>query len=204
MLTLKPFYLMRHGESLANIRNITSGSLDVSLTVSGHKQAQEASKLIANMPKKINTIYHSSLIRAKNTALLVGSVINAIMIENSGLNEHNFGEWEGEPWDVVLEQLILGNEPPQGETNKEFITRVKNTINAILLQHSSDNPPLLVAHGGVFYAISRLYKHKMHDVENCKLYFFEPTVDLSMPWITWSVKELNNKCYFERESLFYI
>ncbi len=195
---------MRHGQSFANIQNVTSGILDTPLTDNGLQQAREASVIVSNLPHSVDIIYHSALSRARNTASVIAAVTDAKMVEHPGLNEHDFGEWEGELWDYVLEQLMLGREPPGGETDEIFISRVRVTLNQILQSHSSNNIPMLVAHGGIFYAISRLYDCSLQHIENSKLYLFEPAIELSIPWRTWSVKYVEDKCHFDLETLFYI
>lgn len=204
MIVIKPFYLIRHGQSFANAEGITSGVLDTCLTDKGIYQANSAAKTLYKLPYEIDTIYHSSLARAKHTALILGDFINARMIENSGLNERNFGKWEGMPWEDTLSQLIKGDEPPEGENNDDFLFRVQQTLNKILLGHKSSSTPILVTHGGFFHTLSCLYECKLNYLANSKIFFFKPKNNHFMPWQVFSVIMRKNNIHFIEEDLFYI
>jgi probable phosphoglycerate mutase len=73
-----------------------------------------------------------------------------------GLNERNYGEWEGRVWND-----IAGNEPdfdrrwrradsrpPGGESRLEMQVRVYRAMDSIVASHDADAELLIVAHGG--------------------------------------------------------
>ncbi|KAF8411494.1 hypothetical protein HHK36_004046 [Tetracentron sinense] len=60
--------LIRHGESLWNMKNLFTGCVDVPLSKKGVEEAIEAGKRISNIP--VDMIYTSALIRAQMTAML--------------------------------------------------------------------------------------------------------------------------------------
>jgi len=66
-------YLIRHGESIAN-RVETDQSMEVSLSENGIEQAKMASKKLAGL--KIDVIYSSTHLRAKQTAEVISRKIN--------------------------------------------------------------------------------------------------------------------------------
>lgn len=85
-------YLVRHGESQANISKRFSGITDVELTERGALQAARAGRKLKD--EKIDHIFSSPLKRAKNTAEIIADEIGFnkkdIIIDNS-LTEVNFG-----------------------------------------------------------------------------------------------------------------
>lgn len=60
--------LLRHGESIWNLRDIFTGWVDVPLSEKGIKEAFSAGETISDMP--IDIIYCSTLVRATMTAML--------------------------------------------------------------------------------------------------------------------------------------
>ncbi len=183
ILPQKSFYLLRHGQSEANVRNaVAGGNLDSPLTDLGIQQARDLANTVHHLAVKPSRIYHSSLSRAADTARLVNESLNLDMIEMDNLREHVFGDWENTHWPTIKERVDQGMEPPNGETYLEFAMRIKTALHEIMVT-DHPTPPLLVAHGGVFHAIARLYGQKFGEVGNCVLHYFEPTpLDKPFPW----------------------
>lgn len=63
--------LLRHGQSLWNMKNLFTGWIDIPLSKQGIQEAIEAGNQIQDIP--IDTIFVSSLIRAQMTAMLAMS-----------------------------------------------------------------------------------------------------------------------------------
>ena len=82
MLPQNPFYMIRHGQSTANERRIMAGGLfDSPLTDKGRGQAHTLSGYLKDhilpMPGRI---YHSTMIRARDTAHLLNQNLSLIHI----------------------------------------------------------------------------------------------------------------------------
>ena len=60
------FYLVRHGETDWNARQIVQGTTDIPLNERGLEQAARARELMKNIP--LDVIYSSPLVRAFRTA----------------------------------------------------------------------------------------------------------------------------------------
>ncbi len=188
MLPLKPFYLIRHGQSTANVRHITAGGLfDCPLTDLGCQQARNLAPLLkANMLPLPSCIYHSTMIRARDTAQYLNEGLGLDMVPDFDLREHDLGVWDGLPWADVFPHLKAGTPPPGGESTEKFADRVMHTLKRILITSQVENPPMIVAHGGLFYAIGFMYEYAMSDIQNCHLHYFEPMPQQALfPWHVW-------------------
>ena len=177
------FYLVRHGESEANVRQVAAGGgLDSPLTETGIGQAKALAAAIHNLPVKPSRIYHSPQIRAKHTAGYINEFLNLDMTEMDNLKEHMFGDWEEISWVELRALAERGENPPNGETYQEFAERIGGALHEIFkTPHAA--PPMLVAHGGVFKSIPRLYGHRLEAVGNCALYHFQPSSgNAAFPW----------------------
>lgn len=188
MLPLKPFYLIRHGQSTANVRHIAAGGLfDSPLTDLGCQQARNLAPLLkANMLPLPSRIYHSTMIRARDTAQYLNEGLGLDMVPDFDLREHDLGAWDGLPWMDVLPLLKAGTPPPGGESTEKFADRVMHTFKKILITSQVENPPMIVAHGGLFHAIGFMYEYAMSEIQNCHLHYFEPMPQQALfPWHVW-------------------
>jgi broad specificity phosphatase PhoE len=94
-MTNKPtiIYLVRHGESEANVAGLISGQIDPPLTERGHSQAHDAKHKLENV--NFDVAYSSDLQRAVRTAETVyGKPIHKSK-QLSTLRERSFGSLEG-------------------------------------------------------------------------------------------------------------
>ncbi len=187
MITAKKFYMIRHGESIANRDGYFSGNMDVELTDLGKEQAQQAITPVEALQPKPVQIIHSHLERARHTAEIINHNLQLPMYETSLLGEHHLGDWHGEPWDIIRPRFFSGENPPGGETHNEFAVRIRDGINWAL---EKDGPVLIVCHGGVFRGFYRLYNAECDIIENCVLYEFTP--DNSTPDFPWKVKAMDH------------
>lgn len=177
------FYMVRHGESEANVRQVAAGGgLDSPLTETGIQQAKTLASVIHHLPVKPSRIYHSPQIRAKHTAGYINESLKLDMVEMDNLKEHMFGDWENAPWLTIRALAEQGGNPPNGETYDEFAQRVGAAIHHIF-ETAHTAPPMLVAHGGLFKSIARLYGLRIEPVANCALYHYVPAPhNVAFPW----------------------
>lgn len=183
MLPSIPFYMIRHGESTANVEQYASGHVDVPLTEKGIAQAVSARTTIEALDIKPTLIVHSHLQRARNTARIINENLNIPMVEEPMIAEQHYGDWEGVHWDLTRQQIRDGIDPPNGETHAAFASRIADAVTRHV--SSAPAPVMFVCHGGVFRAIGALYNHKIVGIENCALHHFEPQEDdlaVAFPW----------------------
>jgi len=154
-------YLVRHGETKANLEEIVSGHFDSPLTEKGEEQAKARGKDL----KKIHfdAVFSSDLIRAKRTAELI-SLDRKLEVNTAKLlRERFFGEWEGKPISEFVEknkhlfelEKKLSEEERQKfkpyaayESNSEIAGRMLNFLREVAVTYLG-RIVLVVAHGSI-------------------------------------------------------
>ena len=126
--------LIRHGESLGNIKKIFLGHTDWDLTERGYEQAKRMAEYIDNYG--VDVIYASDLKRAYNTANEVAKRRNMNIIKTKEFREIFAGLWEGRSYAELDEKYPeerrkwgadIGNAVcTDGESVKELQERVVN------------------------------------------------------------------------------
>ena len=95
-------YIVRHGQSLGNLKGGFAGHTDYPLSDLGHKQARLTADFLAD--KKIDAVLSSTLTRAKQTAGPIAADRGLSVELRPEFIEMNFGKWEGMPLDEVEEK----------------------------------------------------------------------------------------------------
>ncbi len=180
-LTLHPFYMIRHGETVANKEDWFSGSIDTQLTDTGIAQAHSAQRIISSLTDKPDVIIHSALSRARDTARIINAPLDLPMIEDKDYGEMFVGDWQGQPRSTSIDKWKAYIDPPNGERFDDFFDRIKQVKTKHL--NAGHRMPLIVCHGGVFRAFAILYGIHTKRVLNCTLYRFEPKPQqVKFPW----------------------
>jgi broad specificity phosphatase PhoE len=112
----------------------------------GRRQAEEAGRHIAEwrgtLPPLV-ALYGSPLARTRETATIIGKVLDLALVEKPGLVDCNAGEWAGTPlkqlakkpeWATVA-HYPSGFRFPGGESIAEMQSRVVNTIKELVEAH---------------------------------------------------------------------
>ncbi|MCF7901581.1 histidine phosphatase family protein, partial [Candidatus Woesearchaeota archaeon] len=145
-------YLVRHGETEGNSKNIIQGGgTHGILSEKGINQVKKTALELKN--KKIDVAYVSDLNRTKQTASeLLKYHPNVKIIYDERLREKHFGDFENKKAEEYLrlkEEFVAKGilfVPNGGESPTELELRVKNTINDIIGKNKSKNI-LIVGHG---------------------------------------------------------
>ena len=89
--------LVRHGQSIWNLKNKFTGWVDVDLAENGKSEAKKAGELIKNEQIKVDLYYSSFQLRAKNTLKLIKEILqdNRVFNESWELNERHYGVLTG-------------------------------------------------------------------------------------------------------------
>ncbi len=132
-------YLIRHGQSKANEKDVFLGQHDLGLTELGIKQA----KITANYLKdiQVDAIYSSDLSRAYHTAEQTAKLLNLPITTDKGLREIDGGLWEELPFYGLKEKFydnfiafttdIGFSKVDGGESVAELYDRFNNTVEKI-------------------------------------------------------------------------
>lgn len=150
MITQKPFYYLRHGQTDWNLVKRFQGQIDIPLNATGVAQAHAARSQLDGLD--ISQIYCSPLSRARETAQIVNGVLNLKITEIHDLQECSFGVLEGEIRSMTdySAKWRNGETPEKAETFVDFTARVFAAVNQAL---EADGTPLIVAHGAVFWPL---------------------------------------------------
>ena len=145
--------LMRHGQTELNRKGKIQGNNNSHLNSTGNYQAQAlASKMQLEYPK---ALYTSPIIRAVETAEIIGGQVDLIPLSLMGLSEHNVGLLEGLSskemrtkypdfamhWDLDPQNAM----PPEGNTLGEIQEIAWNTILKLNTKHQNESV-LAVSH----------------------------------------------------------
>lgn len=151
--------IIRHGESEADILHVHEGRADFSLTERGHAQAEAMSAYVSGH-YKIDRIYHSTLIRAAQTAAHLAEKTGAPLFPEEKLMEFGNGLLAGLGYEEADKKYPRTEVPAHAsvyeqETALEFRYRAEYMLSKLL----SENPPgstvAAVTHGGM---INQLYR----------------------------------------------
>jgi len=135
--------IIRHGETSWNTADIFRGRISIGLSEKGLIQVELLSEYLS--PKKIQAIYSSPLQRALQTAEAVARLHQLNVQTVPGLNDLDFGEWEGKSVQEVkntyqdifslwLERPDL-TKIPGGESLEDARKRVLKALDGIMDQN---------------------------------------------------------------------
>lgn len=92
-------YLIRHGESEANERDVFLGHYDLPLTQNGRNQAAMTAAYLAEYAPVPDAIYTSDLKRAYETAQYTAERLHKTVITEKELREIDAGDWDNRSFD---------------------------------------------------------------------------------------------------------
>ena len=156
--------ILRHGQSLWNLKNLFTGEVDVDLTAHGEEEAKNAGMLLKCIP--IDVAFTSVLKRAIHTLDIILNETGAQIpiLRSSALNERNYGKLQGMNKSetlkkygakkVLLWRRSFNIKPPGGESLKDTFNRViPYYLKEILPYLKVNRTVLVVAHGNSLRAL---------------------------------------------------
>ena len=152
-------YLVRHGQSEANLHGIFAGRTDLELSDLGRRQAEATGNYLCD--KGIDAIYSSPLKRAMSTAKPLSDLISKPVNPCEGIIEIDAGHWEALKFSELEEKFPesyglwlsdIGNSACDGGESMEDVQ--KRMIGQIreLCEKEEGKTIALFAHAGCFRA----------------------------------------------------
>lgn len=160
--TSAQIWLVRHGQTDANLYGRYQGHLDIPLNATGQEQVkamglQLREELATRGLAGVQAIYSSDLIRTRATAAAAAENLGMEVIPDARLREIYMGEWEGETFDDVRarERDLVNRRfadpmhiaPPGGETTLDVARRMWPALDEYAARHQGDEPIVVVSHG---------------------------------------------------------
>lgn len=148
-------FLVRHGQSEGDLKNIIEGNADFDLTEYGYQQAREIAGGL-NQYGPFDIIYSSPLQRAKNTAGVIAEHFELEIITDSRIAERNVGIMAGMDREEAMKKFPLkpGGLKPHfkmgGGTGENLLYmqyRISEFFSEITDKHFNQKV-IVVSHGG--------------------------------------------------------
>lgn len=150
-------YIVRHGESEGNARDVISGHTNHKLTLTGEEQAKALGKKFKEI--KFDKVFSSDLIRARRTAELITLEKNLAIETTEVIRERNYGDLEEKPiaelhklldvWSKLSYQERIKQRPAKnGESEEEMIVRFIAFLREIAVAYAGKTI-LIAAHGSL-------------------------------------------------------
>ncbi|MGM0378107.1 MAG: alpha-ribazole phosphatase [Bacillota bacterium] len=155
---MRKIYLIRHGQTDANVEKRYCGWTDINLNSKGIKQAKKIGKKLSNL--NIENFFASDLKRVKETAKYINKYHKKDITYLKEIREMNFGDFENLTFKEISkkypeqrEKIVSNNltyQFPNGESLKELYDRSIKTFKKLLKNKGNI---LIVSHGGVIGSI---------------------------------------------------
>lgn len=162
-------YLIRHGKTVWNLEGRLQGSGDSPLVEEGIEGAKKAGKALKAV--KFDAAYSSMQKRAQDTAnyiLAENAHPNTPHFHHKGLNEFEFGKWEGMKSVDLFdheEYWVMKRNPKEykalsngGETYEQLYQRAYQAFQQIAELHKNGGNVLIVSHGMTLTVLTAVLK----------------------------------------------
>jgi broad specificity phosphatase PhoE len=138
--------LIRHGETALNVARVLQPA-DTPLSARGIAQAEALARRVAQTG--LRAIISSDLPRALRSAQAIAAVTGVAIETTPLLQERNFGDWRGQPYDgFAIDPLGFAGAPPNGESTAAFEQRVAAAFAHLVRRRAELGGPIaVVTHG---------------------------------------------------------
>ena len=128
--------LVRHGETALNAARIMQPA-DTPLSERGLAQARAVAQRLQRRGG-VGAIVSSDLPRAWQTALAIGAALALPVQPSTLLQERNFGDLRGRPYDTLgFDPLVMRQAPTGGESAADFDERATQALAEMLVRHAT-------------------------------------------------------------------
>lgn len=157
-------FIVRHGETDDNTKDIVTGQNDTPLNVNGAEKAEQLALTLKS--SRIDMIVTSPLSRAAQTAAIISKHTGAKVYSDDRLKDRHFGELQGLTWeDSASKYPFLAQHPDNNKTSQaylpagESISQVESRVKVALFNHVKNNlgkTVVIVTHQAVIRIIKRI------------------------------------------------
>ncbi len=178
-MTVQRLILIRHGEAEHLVGNITGGWTDTRLTPLGIRQARRTGKALAELlPGGSFQILSSDLLRARQTAELIGQVLGVPPLVTANLREISNGAAANRTRDEARALFQPFSQPrmdwqpyPGAETWRVFLARLLPFLEGL-----RDTPAtaVLVTHANVLSAAVQWWLQMTAEQMDRTQFYFDP------------------------------
>lgn len=169
-------FLIRHGESQANIDRVYAGHVDTPLTANGCEQARSIRNVLARIP--FDRVYTSDLSRAWDTQKY--ALPNAACTPTQLLREFNVGDLAGQSFVWHKDKIAMDRDySPYGGESVEDVRMRLDRFCQMLENDPCENVAAFTHHGIVVCMLRKILGHGfdsslLHSY-NCSVHVFEYT-----------------------------
>lgn len=183
-------YLVRHGQTAWNVKQITQGSKASRLNKTGQRQAARMARYFKDI--RLDAIYSSPLMRAMQTARAVLKYHDASkLVKWYDFRERYAGKFEGTSMKQKLKLMPDLKEQwkkkgvdwraPGGESMREVSKRSIAGFKKMIKRHKPGDAVLIVSHGGVLKCLI----HKFHGGAFKDFFHREPVGNCEITKVLW-------------------
>jgi len=198
------FVFLRHGESVGNAQSRWQGQSDYPLTEKGRAQARALAERWKSESVRFELVISSPLTRAKETAEIITTALNAPLEFDPIWLERNIGEMEG----LTMEEARKRPQPPyatpydsvggDGEGDWALYLRAGQALHALLRRPAGSY--LIVSHGGLLNQLMHTIVGVAPHVDPSGVRFrFENTAFARVNYYPsqhrWAIDTLNDKAH---------
>lgn len=163
-----PVYLIRHGQSVWNALRLTQGqTTHPPLTALGREQAAAAAEAVAaHLAGRPARLLTSDLVRAVQTAQIIGDRLGLEPVPDARLREQDLGSLQGRAYEDTWQHAESHDwsDPELPIAGGESIAAVRRRLVAILCELDPAVPTVLVSHGDTIRsAVAHLEGHSVTD-----------------------------------------
>lgn len=150
---MRRLILVRHGETVDNVRRVAQGWSDSALSATGEIQVRQLARRLTMLEP--SSLYSSTLPRAISTARAISEITGLEPTFLDELKEMHCGDWEGSSFDQVREEnpelyAAWSRDPhlpcPAGESFHDVLLRFRRAFSRIEAAGGGECP-VLVSHG---------------------------------------------------------
>ncbi len=168
-------YVVRHGQTEANLADMVAGHFDSPLTKFGEIQAEQRALDLKHI--KFDAVFSSDLVRAKRTAEIISAERQLAVSTTKLIREKFFGTYEGKPAEIfrndnkkhfeILKSLTIQQrmnfkyEPTQ-ESDAEVVSRTIVFLREIGAPYAGKTV-LVVAHGSLMRSFLKHVGYAAYD-----------------------------------------